>query len=674
MKMRLGIFILVGLLALVFVAAVASAQEIEPGLTYTCNGERIYIDSCNIRDTSDTSRCFIGHPDTVMPNGLMKYTYMTRGEMKKLLPTCKPPTPEELAKVRAFNQKVADKQAAAEKKAEDDLNAQEAQQNARIQALAYGERKKESPDERALRRCITAGRPETVCTGGALMKPFEQIVGSVLPGLTKPLPPGPDLGGNFEGAGRWRMEFDDRWAMVQCGGLVLEQHAYSVAVKNGQAVITIETDPKPIVMTVRADGRLAGSGPLLLAGHVVAGYSAGATTTVPGGIETHEVTTHQELTPLEAQPYSGQSGLTQNGQTYDMARTSTVTEFKPATTVNTGPQVSYAPKTESCPAPVMSSNGVAASNTDMAKSVLNSFFSDESLPKIPAGLRMRGEYGGEGGASLEFYPDSAIIGCGEAVKALPYTVQATGGPPAVALKEDGATYVFALRADGALAGPGNVMVHGRTITGQNDNGMTFAPLNASCNFGTLTAGAASSGGPPVAAAAPASVAAANGGGGTARAAGGSPAVNPPSGAANAVLTVSSGFSAAAGAQTPIAGKMFVLLRDSFDNVLAKGGFPTPEGTSPYIAMLKACANRSPDCYKASDAVNGAGAAGGRLDATGKLTFAAVAPGTYWLMGSGLIGAANPADRKMLFWNMRVELRAGANSIVLDSSNGTVVHP
>jgi len=140
------------------------------------------------------------------------------------------------------------------------------------------------------------------------------------------------------------------------------------------------------------------------------------------------------------------------------------------------------------------------------------------------------------------------------------------------------------------------------------------------------------------------------------------------------LTVTSGFAAAAGAQTPTAGKMFVLLRDSFDNVLAKGGFPTPEGTSPYIAMLKACANRSPDCYKASDAVNGAGAAGGRLDATGKLTFAAVAPGTYWLMGSGLIGAANPADRKMLFWNMRVELRAGANSIVLDSSNGTVVHP
>ena len=150
-------------------------------------------------------------------------------------------------------------------------------------------------------------------------------------------------------------------------------------------------------------------------------------------------------------------------------------------------------------------------------------------------------------------------------------------------------------------------------------------------------------------------------------------MNRTGGTANAVLSVASGFTVAAGTQNPIAGRAFVLLRDSFDNVLAKGGFATPEGASPYIAMLKSCANRSPDCLKASDAINGAGAAGTRLDAAGKATFTAVPPGTYWIMGSGVLMAPNPADRKVLFWDLRVELRPGANSVTLDQSNATPVH-
>src|SRR5580693_3341997 len=42
---------------------------------------------------------------------------------------------------------------------------------------------------------------------------------------------------------------------------------------------------------------------------------------------------------------------------------------------------------------------------------------------------------------------------------------------------------------------------------------------------------------------------------------------------NAVLSFASGFVAAeAGGANPLAGRAFVLLRDSFDSVLAKGGF------------------------------------------------------------------------------------------------------
>src|SRR5580698_10272245 len=90
----------------------AAAQDIKLNVTYVCNGERVVIDSCNIRDTSDTSTCMVGHPDTVLPNGLMKYTYETRGNLKKLLPTCKQPSDDELKRAQAFNKKVQDTQAA----------------------------------------------------------------------------------------------------------------------------------------------------------------------------------------------------------------------------------------------------------------------------------------------------------------------------------------------------------------------------------------------------------------------------------------------------------------------------------------------------------------------------------------------------------------------------------
>jgi hypothetical protein len=86
-------------------SAGCSAQQLPTGVTCVCNGERLFIDSCNIPDTSDTSKCMVGHPDTVLPNGMMKYTYETRGDLKKLLPSCKQPSAKEQADARAFQQK-----------------------------------------------------------------------------------------------------------------------------------------------------------------------------------------------------------------------------------------------------------------------------------------------------------------------------------------------------------------------------------------------------------------------------------------------------------------------------------------------------------------------------------------------------------------------------------------
>src|SRR5580658_10277745 len=97
LNVKLGVAVLLGVSA--------TAQDIKLNVTYVCNGERVYVENCNIRDLSDTSTCMVGHPDRPTRNGIMAYTTETRGALKKLFPTCKPPTPQELAAADAFKKK-----------------------------------------------------------------------------------------------------------------------------------------------------------------------------------------------------------------------------------------------------------------------------------------------------------------------------------------------------------------------------------------------------------------------------------------------------------------------------------------------------------------------------------------------------------------------------------------
>jgi hypothetical protein len=100
MNSLLRAFILAGVLA-PSVVAVASAQDIPTNVTLSCPGGQIRVESCNIRDTSDTSTCLVGHPETIMPNGLMKYTNETRGSLKKVLPNCQKAAPSQASASKA---------------------------------------------------------------------------------------------------------------------------------------------------------------------------------------------------------------------------------------------------------------------------------------------------------------------------------------------------------------------------------------------------------------------------------------------------------------------------------------------------------------------------------------------------------------------------------------------
>jgi hypothetical protein len=89
---------------------IASAQDVHTGVTYVCGGERLLVESCNMRDTSDTSTCLVQHPDRPPHNGFPAYTNETRATLKKLLPTCTQPGAAQIAKADSARKGAQDKQ------------------------------------------------------------------------------------------------------------------------------------------------------------------------------------------------------------------------------------------------------------------------------------------------------------------------------------------------------------------------------------------------------------------------------------------------------------------------------------------------------------------------------------------------------------------------------------
>src|SRR5580693_10273260 len=168
MKIRASVIGITALMGLVM-CAITSAQDLQLHLTYVCNGERLFIENCNMQNLSDTANCFVGHPDTILSNGMMKYTNETRGSLKKLLPTCKQPSAEEIAKEKAFTKKVQDKQDALKKEAEAKLDAPPpAPAGAGGGNGGFGAPvKPQTAEQKRLNRCITAGRLPASCTGNS---------------------------------------------------------------------------------------------------------------------------------------------------------------------------------------------------------------------------------------------------------------------------------------------------------------------------------------------------------------------------------------------------------------------------------------------------------------------------------------------------------------------------
>jgi hypothetical protein len=439
-------------LALFFVVA-AHAQDIPIGVTYVCSGEHVYVENCNIRDTSDTSTCMVAHPDHLTPTGLNSYTYLTRAALKKLLPTCQQPSAQQLARAQAFQKKQQENYDAAVAKANPQPRTQP---NPGQQPISVNTQTM-TPEQRQLNRCITSGRLPSSCTGNSLLGAFSSMLSSVLPAAaSKEAAAGPNMAGVFEGPGHWRLDFITDGVLVNCSFLSPNQQSYSIKFEPDRTVLVIDTAPKPLVLTFKADGTITGTGPVTIDGLVDSGYKSDAP--------------------------SNATQKDQFGNLYDSSGN------RVSGNANTGHTV-FASRRATCPALELSSKGASVGAETMATDLLKTAFGGDKGPPTPPGIRMHGIFAASTGFSIQFFPESAVLGCGpDAARAYPYSVHAEGPRAVIKIDAPDRPLSVTFRPDGSLdPGSGSYQVHGRRIVGQDDNDdFTFAPYEQTCNLATLT--------------------------------------------------------------------------------------------------------------------------------------------------------------------------------------------
>jgi len=132
---------------------------------------------------------------------------------------------------------------------------------------------------------------------------------------------------------------------------------------------------------------------------------------------------------------------------------------------------------------------------------------------------------------------------------------------------------------------------------------------------------------------------------------------PAAAGPSAVLAIASGFPSEPGVANPVGNHGFYLLKDPLESALAKGGFAPQAGAAKRMNL--ACSQPSPDCQKAVTAILLDSATAVKSGPDGKAVFPAVPPGVYYVFATGQYRG------KPIYWNVRVQVKAGQNSVTLD---------
>jgi hypothetical protein len=524
-----------------------------------------------------------------------------------------------------------------------------------------------------LRRCVASGRSMRVCFSEVMGNGLDQLTGI---SLKQPSVPGPRMTGDYSSAGGFRLIFQPDKVTMVCRG-VPSPRPYTVEVSNTQATVKIQDGPKPVVFSLTQEGKLAGSGPIRVTGQV----PVGSRTEETAGMTTQKTTRERQLAPGEERSYPNAQ---RNGQVFTVKEDATEFVYGPT---GTRTVTEYTTKTADCTLGLMTPTGPTPLPPDIESpfGMITSIFSGASvlakggsikaatremlnLDKAAApGLRMGGRYAGPSGFSVTFHPESATIACGDSERAYEYSVQRNANQILIKIQDSANPLTLQLKPDGSLFGEGSAQVNGRVIVGTTedpDNPFVFAPKVGRCEIGSLFVGGAvaanrdvpttSTGVAPSAPPASSAPATPNTGNSI-------PAEAPAS------LSILSAFPVQPGVANPLADKTILVLRDSFENILAKAGLVQPgSSTKALTAWAQACETRNPLCQQGIEAVRQYVVASAKLDGNGAFTFDKARAGTYYLVGQTTYNGLH------LVWNLRVDLKPGANSIRLDQRNTTPI--
>jgi hypothetical protein len=486
------------------------------------------------------------------------------------------------------------------------------------------------PTSVAVRRCLELGGTSLGCVG----KGFGQgLLGMVGMDITKAFglhAAGVTMGGLYRSpATVTTVLFEGSSAHIgDCGELVADGHSYHIQ-KDGRTVeITIQNEPSPIHMFLRADGSLTGPGIVDVKGRIITGYF----------VNTH---THYGRDCPD--------GCSSTTRTPNYAprieRCNIATHLNPPTPAQISAASNAASQLQNLP--------IVGGLLGMANTI---------APASAPGVRMIGEYSSRGGLKLDFGGDAVILDCGQAHVKAPYTVENAPSNFLVHVQNSGGPFTLVVEADNALRGSGSTTVNGRLVSGMSGADVTFTPHSETCNVGTFTPEEPASASTtltagPAAAPVPASA---------------SPAVpvapaSLPSSApvqANLRVLIHAQFAGA----DPLVGQHVIVMRERMDETLRELGLPVPAGTTPGKAMVElAAACRGKNCKPIYAALGKYFITSTTLDANGKAILSAHAStGSYYFF------ATVRTTKGALVWDVPANLVAGDNTVTLTAANAEVL--
>ena len=489
-----------------------------------------------------------------------------------------------------------------------------ANEEARKAPAGAGGGREADPAAVATRRCLELGGVPSTCIGKGFkagVSGLMNMVGINLDAMTGPGKAGLVLNGRYhDPRALASLIFGTTAATVSgCGKLVDEERAYTITRGPDSLVVTVANEPRDLVLTSRPDGGLSGPGLVDVKGKVISGY-------------------HTETTTLYV---DGQPSFACGGPCSKSVR-----------------MPDYALKIERCaigslnppppPSPASASSGFSTGFVGVMVGI------DDTAPPPLPGLRMTGKYGGSG-LLFEFSENSVILDCGQAHARQPYTVENARGDVRIHVQNSGAPFTLTLGPNNTLRGSGSTTVNGRLVTGMQGANVTYAPRSESCEIGTFAPASAGES-PAPSASAPSAPAA------------------PPAGSAR--LLISSAYPAGA---NPLAGATIFLYKDSLANVLRKAGVSVAANATAgqaLRAMLAACKPPA-DCQATAASVQTSVAGRALFGSEGRAVLnPPVPPGRYF------VSAVGRNRDSALVWDIRVDLKAGDNSVVLEQGAAEIV--